>query len=605
MTDPIRKPRNRHGWVAVLLLLAAPADAEPGAYDLLEEVREAYGNLTSYRDRGEIEIEEAGSKRILTFETFREGDTFRLQVDDGEGFRRVLSRRGDAIRLDDLELGQYRRPASLGAGLVEILGRDDFDALAVATTVAGSPAALSPPGAAAVEGVEPCGQSSCWLLALSRSKGDHETLLWIDRESHLVRRFEISVYAGADSLRQALDEAGLVRDAAALTPPSAPRSFRVRLEIGAANEPRTTPKLADVVPPAGAREVADWEPSTVEPEVRSADAGVRSADAETVPALVFDDAVDVELFTLTTRVVDSRGRPVPDLSPKDFRAVIGGDEILVLSVDWVSSDPAYRDPELERELRRAGVELEPPEKLVVVFVQSDVEPPRIRGHLKTMPYFQDFLDTLQPNDRVGVVAFDSRLTLRLDFTRRHDEVSEAVGEAMRFGSEPRLRRRGQAEPSLARHFDFRAARDAASPEQALTVVARALEPIPGDKVMVYLGWGMGRFGGGGVRMTGDFVPAVEALRRARTSVFVLDVADAAYHSLELGLRGVAAETGGTYDKTSLFPGQAAGRLAGTLTGHYVLTFARADLPAETGILEIALREKKGRVIGDTFRVDRR
>jgi hypothetical protein len=205
---------------------------------------------------------------------------------------------------------------------------------------------------------------------------------------------------------------------------------------------------------------------------------------------------------------------------------------------------------------------------------------------------------------VAVVAFDSHLKLWLDFTRRHDEVKKAVGEAILFGADPHLSRSGQTDPSLARHFDFRAARDAATPEQALAVVGRALEPIPGEKVMVYLGWGMGRYGAGGVRMTGDYAPAVSALLRARTSVFVLDVTDAAYHSLELGLRNVAAQTGGTYAKTSLFPSQATGRLARTLTGHYVLTFATESLAQRKGILRIALREKKGRVVGDELRIDR-
>jgi hypothetical protein len=69
-----------------------------------------------------------------------------------------------------------------------------------------------------------------------------------------------------------------------------------------------------------------------------------------------------------------------------------------------------------------------------------------------------------------------------------------------------------------------------------------------------------------------YFDALRALEAARASVFVLDVSDADYHTLEVGLERVAADTGGTYAKTHLFPDGAAQRLAATIAGYYVLYY---------------------------------
>jgi hypothetical protein len=54
-------------------------------------------------------------------------------------------------------------------------------------------------------------------------------------------------------------------------------------------------------------------------------------------------------------------------------------------------------------------------------------------------------------------------------------------------------------------------------------------------------------------------------------VFSLDVTDADYHTLEVGLQAVAADTGGFYAKTHLFPELAVQRLARVISGYYELS----------------------------------
>jgi VWFA-related protein len=325
------------------------------------------------------------------------------------------------------------------------------------------------------------------------------------------------------------------------------------------------------------------------------------------PEARFGEEISVALHTLVVRVVDSAGNPILGLVPEDFRVTVKRREIPVAAVDWVSSSEQLEPVEVEEIPAITGVDAPseanpaPEGKLVVVFVQADLNPTRISGQLRLRPYSEDFLATLHPADRVAVVSFDSHLKLWLDWTPDREAVHQTIDRAMLFGGRGLEGWDGAlsspASPaSLARHFDFAAAKDAASPERALELTARALAPFPGEKVIVYLGWGLGRFGADGVKMTPAFAPAVRALRAAPASVFVLDVTSADYHSLEVGLEAVAEATGGTYAKTFVFPGLATKALARTLAGHYVLTLDRDQLPEGDGELRIELRDKRGIVL---------
>lgn len=324
----------------------------------------------------------------------------------------------------------------------------------------------------------------------------------------------------------------------------------------------------------------------------------------------FGEEITVRIATVVLRVVDGLGEPVAGLGPADFRVRVGKTEVPVLAVDWVGPAELPTPEELLAEMaaERAGeaggeapaavapLPVPPAGKLVLFFVQADIAAPKVRtkGHLQSLPYVRDLLDGLPLADRVAVVSFDSHLKLRLDFSSDRTAAAEAVLDAIKFGSKaPLLRRTGPL--SLARKFDAEAAFDAATPERALELAARSLFDLPGEKVVVYLGWGLGRFSkGSGVTMTPDYAPAVRALEAARASVFVLDVTDASSHSLEVGLQRVAAESGGTYARMSTFPAQAAARLARTISGHYVLTLDGKAVP-DAGKVKIEVR-KRGREV---------
>jgi VWFA-related protein len=327
-------------------------------------------------------------------------------------------------------------------------------------------------------------------------------------------------------------------------------------------------------------------------------AGAAGPPKETPPEQSFKGEISVSLSTIVVRVVDTWGRPVLGLKPEDFRVRVGKTEVPVVALDWISSSeeaapaaPPETPPEVVETAPEEAAPPPPPRaRLVVFFVQADLNPTRISGQLRMRPYTRELLGTLHPGDRVAVVSFDSHLKLWQDFTADREATQAVLARAMLYSPEEEV---PPAEPlSLARHFDFAAARRAASPERALELTARALEPLPGEKTVIFLGWGLGRYGGDGVHMTPDYKPAVQALGDAHATVFVLDVTSADYHSLEVGLEGVADATGGVYLKTFRFPGLATETLAQTISGYYILTLDQDALAGQSGEVRIDLREKK-------------
>ena len=329
------------------------------------------------------------------------------------------------------------------------------------------------------------------------------------------------------------------------------------------------------------------------------------------PAAVFGETLDVPLFTFIVRVVDTWGHPILGLEPEDLRVRIGRREAPILALDWIGAEeeaatPATTDATAvpddgaaptspaqaaEQATRDAAG---PPGRLVVLFVQTDLNPSRISGQLRLRPYTEELLATLHPGDRVAVVSFDSHLKLWQDFDTDLAAAHAAVDRAMLYTPDAEVA--PAPRESLAHHLDRAAARAAASPERALEVLASALVPLPGEKTLIFLGWGLGRFDTSGVRMTPRYDDAVRALKAARASVFVLDVTSADYHSLAVGLENVAADTGGLYLATYRLPGLATRTLARTISGYYVLTLDAAALGDLTGRVDIDLRSRNGTVL---------
>jgi VWFA-related protein len=322
--------------------------------------------------------------------------------------------------------------------------------------------------------------------------------------------------------------------------------------------------------------------------------------------------VETSRVVLEARVTDTRGRPLPGLSPGDFRLEVDGREVGVQSAVWIDERGDNRDRPssgpsrgLSRGSDPSGSALpgggDPEGAHIVLLFQKDFEGSRLRGLLRAIGQAKQLLAPLTERDRVAVLTFDSHLRLHLDFTADVAAAFRTLDESVLLRWPDRLEP-GEP-PSLAAHLDHAEAKEASSPEQALLVLGRALQGVPGTKTVVLFGYGLGELRGGTVALDADYGKARAALEEARAAVFCLDVTQADWHSLEFGLRQVAEATGGQYFKVHENAGAALSRVAGALRGHYVVAFERPEGRRGEHRVRLALDGRRGTVLTRSRYVD--
>ena len=305
----------------------------------------------------------------------------------------------------------------------------------------------------------------------------------------------------------------------------------------------------------------------------------------------------VEKVLVDAYVLGPRGGALFDLTPADFRLLVGGEDVPVEEVEFIPAARSEMLPRAPAAVEESGTPEFPEGRLIVLFFQADFGRYRTKGLMRMANEMVAFLDRLLPTDRVAVVSYDSHLKLRLDFTDDRAAIQRALFDTLKIGGAPDPPPPNSF-PSLAAHFDVDAARKAASVERGLHVTARALQKIPGAKVMLFLGWGLDVN-----RQPADWkwhALAVNALQEARVNVFTLDVSDADWHTLEVTLMDLADLTGGTYAKTHIFSAQALDLAFRAIDGRYVVVFARPERPPGRHAIELTLRTKKGRVLARPF-----
>ena len=321
----------------------------------------------------------------------------------------------------------------------------------------------------------------------------------------------------------------------------------------------------------------------------------------------FVDRVEVARVLVDVRVFDTSGAPVTALGPDDFVVTIGGRPARVESAEWVgrasgsaggvpaggkASDARAvpSSPHAASSSRAA----EPAGRLIVFIVQKDLEPSRVAGLMTLSVLADHLLEPLTAGDRVAVLSFDSRLRIWTDFTNDATRLRAILRDDLL------VRHPGPAAASaglsLLSRLDEPTARRTWSIEQALRRVAEALEPLPGAKSVVLIGYGFGRFSFSGVILMDGYEEAAAALKRARAAVFALNVTQADYNSLQAGLESVSEETGGVYAKLYPFPEQGIRRVTHALAGHYVLFVERPDLPGGAHRIDVRLASDRGRLV---------
>src|SRR5579872_599197 len=245
----------------------------------------------------------------------------------------------------------------------------------------------------------------------------------------------------------------------------------------------------------------------------------------------FQEKIVVERILVDARVTDLKGNPVLGLTPADFEVRIDGKAASVASVDWIPETAAARaladiDQPKQVEVNTSMDVPAPQGRLFIFFFQTDFarNVSRVAGQMEILQRIDDFLDFLEPEDRVAVLSFDSHLKFRLDFSDDKHQIAAAMLDALLINepNPPPI----VPMPSLRRLLDPAAMKKAATSEEALLLVGNALQPIPGPKSLILFGWGLGQLMGGEVWMGRAYVPARTALEAARVSVFSLDFTQA-------------------------------------------------------------------------------
>jgi VWFA-related protein len=334
----------------------------------------------------------------------------------------------------------------------------------------------------------------------------------------------------------------------------------------------------------------------------------------------FEEKVTVSRVVINVHVVDDRGAPITGLKESDFRVAVDNRLVVLESAEWVGPPESGRGKSASRAapppspVPGPSVEIALPvsedsRRLLVFVFQWEIAGQKQEGFVRMQKQAREFVKTLEPDDRVAVLLFGSRLWLKQDFTADRGKLDAALERISRTAEDRTPDPAGGV--SLASVLPEAQARAATSIEKALASLGRALEPIVGKKSLLLFGWGIGKWTptfrneiAGYVRQTPEYEPAREALTKAETSVFCLDVSDGR-HTLSDGLERVAYETGGLYVPTWDFPRFAMEKVGRTLVGHYVLVFRKPPGPAGFHTIDVRLAGRVGNVLHRRFYDDSR
>jgi VWFA-related protein len=538
--------------------------------------------VTTYRDHGEIETItfEDGSElsRRHRFTTLGRGGgsgkRVRLDLTE-EGAAsgapgRVLWSEGEGWVFRWEAAGRRWGPEeSWLRGMAAALPPATAAALVVPALLAGEEPMLLAGAEAHLEAPRPCGTRECRVLRLEPPEGPGgERLrgrLWIDPETPRVRRVEVEL----------------------LPPVPEPAVWvRLDLEVDAAADGNPAEPLFLPPPDAVYEESPRPKVAAKQPDLLF-DVELVERPSEGAPGAVFEESITVSRTSLPVRVFDRRGEPMRELTPESFRVEVGGSEVPVEAADWIEPGRPWiseLSPQEREALEELGVGPGPEGPWVVLFVHSARESFRTLGHLRFRNHLRSLLAALPETARMAVVAYDVRLKLWQDFTRDRERVYETVQRAVYFTAEPETSAPGGEGPGLLDCWDFEAARRTGFAEDALAVLGEALAELPGDKAVVYLGWGLGE------AVAGSFRRAAGALVTAGIPLHALDVTPAlapgAGHTLAAGLARMARVTGGTYASTAGGPERAWKRVARGLEGYYLLVLDTGALPTRGGRVEV-------------------
>jgi VWFA-related protein len=304
---------------------------------------------------------------------------------------------------------------------------------------------------------------------------------------------------------------------------------------------------------------------------------------------------------IDVRVVDDFGRPVFGLDVNEFEVEIDDKPVRIESAEWVDG-AAGQSGALPSTALSSEDGPAVGGRSIVFLVQKSLQALRTPGLMRWPQVNGHLLASLTSDDRVAVVSFDSHLKMWLDFTHDVHRARTIMARDVLLRDPPRIA--PGPEPSLIARLSQDDGRRASTIEKALELLGHALAPLPGSKAIVLIGYGFGRMlGNGATLLMPEYKAARDALQAARVTLLCLDVTFADYHSLEVGLQAVAADTGGIFERLYLNPRQAVDRVVSALAGHYVLFAEKPDSKPGFHRIDVRLARAKGTVLARSSYVD--
>ncbi len=305
-----------------------------------------------------------------------------------------------------------------------------------------------------------------------------------------------------------------------------------------------------------------------------------------------EEHVAVERVVITGHVIDKFAKAIPGLVADDFRVSVDGTLTPIESVEWIpaGADSEPRPPIVHPEEPPQVLDprLAPHPRLTVMLFQWEIAGQKDVGFVRMMRQAKRLVEASPSDDRFAVFGFGSSLRLLQDFTNDRASIERAI---LSIRSLNWKRQPGEAGgPTIAAGSDECGKPD--SIEAAFTCIGTALQRMPGSKALLFFGWTAAT-----TRDTWRVrAPAIiEAVAKAETSVFVLDVSDGRRSKVVLleSLKTLAFETGGSYQETYVFPDLARQRVQSSLDGYYELTFRNPGIHRGWHEVEIELTRRVG------------
>lgn len=323
-------------------------------------------------------------------------------------------------------------------------------------------------------------------------------------------------------------------------------------------------------------------------------AAQQTATAAT-PASV-QEHVLVERVVISGRVIDRFGNPIQGLTAADLRLRIDGHEWPIEALDWIGSEdeaPPSSTMSPAPTARRAetagpGTRTTASRTVVMIF-QWEIAGQKDSGFLRMMRQAEKMIEDSSASDRIAVLGFGSSLHVLQDFTADRGALRQAIESIRSLSFHGRT---SVDPPTIASAIAACPSTD--SIQKAVQCVGVSLQPIPGPKTLLFFGWTIGRPRRAAWHL--EYPAMVDALGKARTSVFVLDVSDG-FHSLAPALIQIAADTGGLYNGGCIYEMAYCADLARVKTqrafsgGRYDVVFR--DLTSARGWHEVDIEVRQG------------